>query len=97
MIFEPFPYRHGARRVIKSTKYSKAESQMTGNRGPGSVQGFRKFGFGTPLGRSVSFLLRSSPLRSMCFTASKKTRKTSKTDLDLAEKRYRDLTKELAP
>jgi phage-related protein len=27
----------------------------------------------------------------------KKTQKTSKTDLDLAEKRYRDLTKELAP
>lgn len=30
-----------------------------------------------------------------CFQ--KKTQKTSKTDLDLAEKRYRDLTKELAP
>jgi phage-related protein len=30
-----------------------------------------------------------------CFQ--KKTRKTSKTDLDLAVKRYRDLTKELAP
>jgi phage-related protein len=28
-----------------------------------------------------------------CFK--KKTQKTSKTDLDLAEKRYRDLTKEL--
>jgi phage-related protein len=30
-----------------------------------------------------------------CFQ--KKTQKTSKTDLDLAEKRYRDLTKEPAP
>ena len=30
-----------------------------------------------------------------CFK--KKTRKTSKTELDLAEKRYRDLTKELGP
>jgi phage-related protein len=30
-----------------------------------------------------------------CFE--KKTQKISKTDLDLAEKRYRDLTKELAP
>jgi phage-related protein len=30
-----------------------------------------------------------------CFQ--KKTQKTSKRDLDLAEKRYRDLTKELAP
>jgi phage-related protein len=30
-----------------------------------------------------------------CFQ--KKTQKTSKTDLDLAEKRYRDLMKELAP
>ena len=30
-----------------------------------------------------------------CFK--KKTQKTSKTELDLAEKRYRDLTKELGP
>ena len=30
-----------------------------------------------------------------CFK--KKTRKTSKTELDLAEERYRDLTKELGP
>ncbi len=58
-------------------------------------QGVKEIRIRDAAGAFRSSTLPSSLMPSMCFTAFKKTEKTSKTDLDLATKRYRDLLKEL--
>jgi phage-related protein len=68
---------------------------MTGSPCQGLAPGFRKSGFGTLLGYRVIYVAKFADVVYVLHRFKKKTQKTSKTGVDLAEKRYRDLTKEL--
>jgi phage-related protein len=96
MICERFPSRHDVKRAISSTSCSTAQSPTIGNRCRPLGAGLREIRIWDSAGafRAIYVAKFTDAIYVLhCFQ--KKTQKTSKADIDLAVKRYRDLMKEL--
>ena len=96
MICGSFPLPCDGRQATNSTRCSMAGNPTTGNRCPPLGKEFGRFGFGMPLVASgVIYVAKFADAIYVLHCFQKKAQRTSKADLDLATKRYRDLVKEL--
>jgi hypothetical protein len=79
MSFEPSRAQHGTSQVIKLIGYSKGFKRTIGSRCQVSAPVYRRLGFGTPPGHSVSFTSRSLPTLFMsCIDSGKPPRKPAR-------------------
>jgi phage-related protein len=97
MIFETFLSRRDMRPAIKSTASNKDARRRTGSQCPVLALVFRKLGYIDAAGafRAI-YISKFADAVYVLHCFQKKSQKTSRTDLALAEKRYRDLIKERA-
>lgn len=96
MIYGPSRTQRGTKRVIKSIWYSKDTKRTIGSRCKESAAGVQEIRIRDAAGAfRVIYVAKFADAIYVLHCFRKTTQKTSKTDLDLAAKRYRELTKEL--
>ena len=96
MIFEPSQAQRGTRRAIKSIGYSKGIKPDDWKPMPTVGAGVQEIRIRDAAGAfRVIYVAKFADAVYVLHCFRKTTQKTSKTDLDLAAKRYRELTKEL--